>query len=152
MILSRRHLGRLLTGAVFGQWILPSRAQAMHPFHVDRLLEGNPSEPVTEQYRQYRADAVVSLFSVTIFSRTGVGSGYASFRRGRRDGAVVTISRFGGGSFPARAHNLNRFGVIEEVVVEKESRPVEAAYFGFMTSSPEEGIGDARKSLDAGHD
>src|SRR5579883_1798259 len=143
MILSRRRLVRLLLGAASADCLLPRLATAgPGTFEVDRLLVEHPSESVSYQHRAYRADALVRLLGITVFSRAGVGSGFASYREARRSGVTVTTSRFGGGSFPARAHNLNRLGFIEEVVIETGAGPVEAAYFGFMTSSPEESLNE----------
>lgn len=149
MILSRRQAGRLLSGALFPQWMLPRRALAApNGLHVDRLLGEHPYVASINQSRAYRADAVISLLSVPIFSRTGVGSGFAGFRQAKRGDVSITTLRFAGGSLPQKAHNLNRLGLVQEVVVEKDGNPMEAAYFGFMTASPEEGMGEARRSIE----
>lgn len=150
MILSRRQLGRFLSGALVTRWAFPGLASASpSSFHVDRLLEEHPYEVVTDQFRMYRADAVISLLGINVFSRSGVGNGFCGFRQTRRGDTTVSISRFAGGSFPQKARNLNRLGFIQEVVVEKDSAPTQAAYFGFMTASPEEGVNDAKHALDA---
>ena len=78
---------------------------------------------------------------------TGVGSGFASYREARGGDVTLSNFRFGAGSFPKRAHNLNRLGVIHEVVLAANGRPQEAAYFGFMTSSPEDGVAESRRAL-----
>ncbi|MGD1091009.1 MAG: hypothetical protein ABSB35_03340, partial [Bryobacteraceae bacterium] len=54
-------------------------------------------------------------------------------------------------STPERVHGVNKAGYIEEVIVERGSTPVEAAYFGFITSSREESFEEARQRLVAGH-
>ncbi len=135
-------------GAFWGQLVPWQKGRAANSLlQVDRLLVEHPSETVCEQSRSYRADAVISLLSVPIFSRAGVGSGFATYREARHAGVTITTSRFGGGSDPQRARGLNRLGFIEEVVFEQAGQPVEAAYFGFMTASPEEGLSEARHTL-----
>jgi hypothetical protein len=115
-------------------------------FHVDRLL--GTQAPARQTYKTvYRADAVITVFGATIFSRANVGSGFATIReRHDADQAVLTL-RFGAGSLPDRARGLNRLGYIEEVVVERDGSPKEAAYFGFITDNSEETVEQAKKSL-----
>src|SRR5579863_10388330 len=109
MNFSRRRFGSFLFGALLDQCVHSEPAKAgPNAFEVDRLLGEHPYDAVSDHYRLYRADAVVSLFSVPVFSRAGVGSGFASIREARRAGCKITTCRFGGGSLPARAHNLNR--------------------------------------------
>ena len=151
MTLSRRQVGRLLSGALVSEWIRPGQASSTPKgFHVDRLLGEHANAIGTESHRAYRADAVISLLGVPIFSRSGVGSGFCSYRRAKQGDLSIITARFAGGSFPEKTRNLNRLGLIQEVVIEKDGAPVEAAYFGFMTSSPEEGASEARKALDGG--
>ncbi len=93
--------------------------------------------------RRYRADAQVVLLSVPLFRRMGVGDGAASWRECLQDGAPLRLLEFTGGSDPARAAGLTRFGYIREL-----SRPgIESIYFGLMTASPEETAAEARKAL-----
>ncbi len=139
----------MLLGAVGLHWFTERPAVAAPSFQVDRLQGEHQYDTVADQFRVYRADAVVSLLSITVFSRAGVGSGFAGYREARRSGESIATMRFAGGSFPQRAHNLNRFGLIQEVVISKDGAPTEAAYFGFMTSSPEEGLSDAKRAMDA---
>jgi hypothetical protein len=55
---------------------------------------------------------------------------------------------FGAGSFPDKAHGLNKLGFIRESVIESQSGDRAAcAYFGFMTTSQEEHFEDAKRSL-----
>jgi hypothetical protein len=46
---------------------------------------------------------------------------------------------------------VNQSGSIEEVVVERGSAPIEAAYFGFITSPEGESFEEAKQRLAAGH-
>ena len=54
---------------------------------------------------------------------------------------------FAAGSDPRHAHGLNRLGWIREVVLGPASAPAESAYFGVLTSSPEESLEHARKAV-----
>ena len=94
----------------------------------------------------YRVDATVLLLSIPVFTRTGVGSGYARHRGTR--GAGIHEFEFAAGSVPERAHGLNRMGMIRESVSEAGEGIEEAHYFGFMTASGEENLAEARKALE----
>jgi len=99
--------------------------------------------------RTYRADAVILFLGISIYRRAGVGGGRASFEE---TGEGVSLRRtlfFAGGSDPKQAHGLRRLGWIEEVVVGPAAAPSEATYFGVLTSSPEESLEHARKSVAA---
>lgn len=103
--------------------------------------------PVRIQLRKYRADAAILLLGITIFRRSGVGGGEASVEE-----AIDGTSRrrtlfFAAGSDATRAHGLNRLGWMREIVRESESVPIEVTYFGVLTSSPEESLEHARKSI-----
>jgi hypothetical protein len=54
---------------------------------------------------------------------------------------------FAAGSDPRHAHGLNRLGWIREVVQGPASAPSESAYFGVLSSSPEESLEHARKAV-----
>jgi len=100
-------------------------------------------------FRSYQATAYISLLSVTIFSRSNVGFGYA-----RADEEVFPQRRnisleFLSGSIPERAHGLNRFGFIQENIKERDRVCAEADYFGLMTASGEESFSQAKAALDA---
>jgi hypothetical protein len=97
-------------------------------------------------YRHYDACAHVTVFGLTVFSRCGVGGGFALVKSRQQDHAVVL--EFVSGSSPERAHGLNRMGLIQEVVREDGSEPVESSYFGFITANNEESVGQARKALE----
>jgi hypothetical protein len=97
--------------------------------------------------RTYRADAVILFLGIAIYRRAGVGGGQASLEE---TGEGTTLRRtlfFAGGSDPKHARGLSRLGWMREVVVGPASTPSEAAYFGVLTSSPEESLEHARKSV-----
>jgi hypothetical protein len=97
----------------------------------------------------YRADAVILLFGISIFSKSGVGSGFAFVE----DHGAPGTRRYGfaGGSWPDRAHGLNRLGYIHEDIVEVNGAYDSARYFGFMTTAhDEEKMDEAREALKNG--
>lgn len=87
----------------------------------------------------YRVDANILLFGMTLFSRAGVGSGYAVVE----EFDSIRSLQFAAGSNPARARGLNRLGFLHELRGAAGSR-----YFGFMTSSGEESFAEARRALE----
>jgi hypothetical protein len=99
-------------------------------------------------FRHYRATAIVSLLSITIFSRSGVGGGYASVEENGDGAGQNVILKFVSGSTPERAHGLNRLGLIQEVIRSREGVGPESEYFGFITSNGEESLAQAKKSLE----
>ena len=101
------------------------------------------------QSRVYRCDAVILLLGITIFRRAGVGGGQASLEETGEGATRRRTLFFAGGSDPKRAHGLNRLGWIREVVTGPDPAPSEAAYFGVLSSSPEESLDHARKSVAA---
>jgi hypothetical protein len=97
--------------------------------------------------RNYQATAYISFLSVSIFSRSGVGFGFASSaEHATGDSRTVTL-RFLSGSTPERAAGLNRFGFMEENVERKNDAIVGANYFGLITSNGEESLADAKAAL-----
>ena len=99
--------------------------------------------------RTYRADAVILLLGIPIFRRAGVGGGQASLEETGEGASLRRTLFFAAGSDPKRAHGLSRLGWIREVVLGPGSAPSEAAYFGVLSSSPEESLEHARQSVDA---
>jgi hypothetical protein len=98
--------------------------------------------------QRYRANAVILFCGVPIFSKAGVGGGYAVVEEIRSVGNVQVALQFAGGSWPDKAHGVNRLGFIQETVTEKSSgEPVDARYFGFMTSSAEKNFDQAKQSF-----
>lgn len=138
MRISRRSLLQLLAAA--GLRADPS------PHTLDQLRETCATG--SRQARGYRADAVITVLGVSLFSRAGVGAGFVTLQETASPDRRATLLQFGAGSIPARARGLNRLGFLEEAMVETPES-FQAAYFGFMTSSPEESFADARKAVDA---
>jgi hypothetical protein len=101
--------------------------------------------PTEAQERWYRADADITLFGITIFSRGNVGGGFARITETSAEPGPDVRLLFVSGSLPERAHGLNRMGYIEESVSPGEHGRAE--YLGFMTASGEESLADAKKAL-----
>jgi hypothetical protein len=99
--------------------------------------------------RTYRADAVILLLGITVYRRSAVGGGQASLDETGEGDSLNRTLFFAAGSDPKRAVGLRRMGWIREAVLGPASGASEAAYFGVMTSSPEESLEGARKSVDA---
>lgn len=117
---------------------------------VARLLDSVASASVTVAERiTWIATATVTLFSLPVFSRRGVGSGYAVVEEARLGTGENAVSiQFGAGSWPETAHGLNRFGLIHEVTVENAAgEPDESAYGAFITSSREKNLDQANQAL-----
>jgi hypothetical protein len=111
-------------------------------------LLAEPPAPNRRHRREYRVDADITLLGIAIFSRANVGKGFASAEEtGQSAGRTLTL-RFGAGSIPARARGLNRLGFFEEIALERGGKFTEGTYFGYMTSSPEKGLDEARKALE----
>lgn len=101
--------------------------------------------------RAYRADVVVTMLGVPIFSRSGVGSAAAAIRESSAGGRKTVSIAFAGGSDAKRTHGLNYTGSTEEVMVEAGAGLMEAASFGYVTaSSQEESFEDARRRVEGG--
>lgn len=105
-----------------------------------------PRQSLRTRSQRYRADAVITLFSFPIYSRKGVGSGYAIEELWKQDNASFQSLQFAAGSLPARAVGLNRLGFIQELTQSDPGRAPETSYFGFMTESKEESLDEARKA------
>ena len=108
-------------------------------------LEGAPRP--APRSTAYRADAVILLFGLPVFSRAGVGSGFAEAWTESDGGGVSRFLRFAGSSWPERAHGLDRAGYIEETVRLRQGSLVSARYFGVMTRSAEQTPEQARLAL-----
>src|SRR5271154_5189201 len=102
-MINRRELLALLTGAF---------AQAAT----------NPSPSAYRVWQQrYRANAVILFCGVQIFSKSDVGGGYAVVEEQRSGESTEVALQFAGGSWPEKAHGINRLGFIQETVVEKSN-------------------------------
>ena len=115
---------------------------------VPTLCADLPRTETTVQ-RSYRTDANVMLFGFTLLSRGDVGGGFARLVETSAGSRNNIRLLFVSGSRPDRAHGLSRMGFIEESVQETDARPSHAEYLGFMTSSGEESLSEARKALHA---
>ena len=67
-------------------------------------------------------DAAILLFGAPLFTRQAAGGGYASVEISLDENATAVALQFAAGSTPARAHGLNRFGILREAVVQHASR------------------------------
>jgi len=101
----------------------------------------------TIQQRHYRVNVTVTALGIPFFRRSEVGGGYASIETGSAAGAVGTALQFAAGSWPERSAGLNRFGMFREALVERALGDNERAFAGFITSSKEENLGEARSAL-----
>lgn len=101
----------------------------------------------TVQQRHYRVNITVTALGIPFFRRSEVGGGYASVELGSGPGAAGTALQFAAGSWPERAAGLNRFGMFREALVERALGDDERAFAGFITSSKEENLGEARSAL-----
>ncbi len=117
------------------------------------LLRAQPGNTATMDTRtvvkRYRADAVILLLGIPIFKRPGVGSGQVSVEEAGEGPQATRTLFFAAGSDPKRAHGLARLGWMREISRAPGAAPAETEYFGVMTSSPEESLDNARKSVDA---
>ncbi|MFN0106216.1 MAG: hypothetical protein ACKV2U_29515 [Bryobacteraceae bacterium] len=124
-----------------------SRRRILSWFFLPAAVRGAPERVVTAEYR---AKATVLLFSLPLFHRANVGTGY--LRVGEREEGEKRHLRleFGAGSLPEKAAGLNRLGIFEETVVERSNRVESAEYAGFMTTSKEKDLNEAKSALASG--
>jgi hypothetical protein len=106
-------------------------------------------KPSTTSCFHYRIDATILICGTPVFTRKGVGGAYASIESGASDGATAVALQFAAGCWPERARGLNRFGILREVAIERNVDDTEYVFEGLITTSKEESLGDARKSLAA---
>ena len=117
--------------ALFG--LLPSlRAFALSQLQVERLASGLGA---IAPPRRFRADATIVLLGMSVWRRQNVG--HALLGIDYRDGRFR--ADFAAGADPQRAKGLKNLGWLSEVVLERPNETPESAYFGFLTSSPEDG-------------
>jgi hypothetical protein len=115
---------------------------------IENVLKETAASPVQAVQRRYRADVVILLFNMPIFSRSAVGGAQMMVESVQSGDINAVALQFAAGSAPSRARGLNRLGFFEEVVTERGSTPVETAYFGFMTSSKEQSFAQAKKAME----
>ncbi|MCU1238997.1 MAG: hypothetical protein JWP63_6964 [Candidatus Solibacter sp.] len=130
---SRRQLAVFLLAPLFRR----IHGQSSNPGGASRIVS-----------RTYRADAVILFLGVGIYHRAGVGGGQASLEESGEGASLRRTLFFGGGSDPKRARGLSRLGWIRETVTGPVGAPTAVDYFGVMTSSPEESLEHARKSVE----
>jgi hypothetical protein len=139
MLPSRRTLLQTLLGAL--PFLRLARASG-----VPDVLAGMRRTSVFQ--RRYRANAVVTVLGIKIFSRAGVGGGYASVETGASGDSTGVALQFSAGSWPDRAAGLNRFGILHEYSSDRADG-AETAFAGFITSSKEQSLSEARSALHA---
>lgn len=123
------------------------QATAIPRLDVDTLLGASELVLPCPVVRNYRADAVVTLLGMPVFARKGVGAAFAAIREAAQGERRLVALRFAGGSHPERTHGLLYDGSLEEVIVERDSTPARAGYFGFVTSSKDESYEQAKKRV-----
>lgn len=120
-----------------------------HPGYTQQVLEGYRRSAMYS--RRYRVDATILVCDIPIFSRKGVGGGYAAVEVAGAAGEPSAMGlQFGAGSFPGRAGGVNRFGVIREAVTARAGGDQDFSFAGLITSTKEDDIGEARKALHSG--
>ena len=139
---------RTILGFLAGAGLVQRLLARPFLFEVDRLLDEIPQSRANVCQRRYGAKATITLLSVPLVSRAGVGSGYIVIEQSAESHAVGI--QFGAGSWPEAARGLNRLGFIQEGVVEdRAGQLLECAYFAFMTTSQEENLDQAKKALES---
>ena len=110
--------------------------------------------PTVAFQRRYRMDATILFLGAPLFTRPAAGGGYASVETSRElsvdGGAMAVALQFAAGSSPARAHGLNRFGILREAVVQHgagRGDETELSFAGLMTRAREESFEQGRKAL-----
>jgi hypothetical protein len=119
-------------------------AQELAPRNV---LAMRSARRVIRYQRHFRAQAAVLVFGIAVFRRDDVGAGCATVELGLHSGDAVSALQFAAGSRPERARGLNRFGALWETAIETSGRLAETSGAGFITSSPEKTLDQARTAL-----
>jgi hypothetical protein len=109
------------------------------------LLNGIPR--TAAWVKHYQASATVVICGIPIFTRQNVGAGYASAEIGQSGADTAVGLQFAAGSWPDRARGLNRFGILEEAVIERGGVR-EIAFAGLITRSMEKTLEQAKHALD----
>ena len=142
---SRRTLLHLLLGGA-------AASRASVPFaplqSTSTILRGFSREAIFE--RRYRVDATILLLGVPLLSKQDIGGAYASVETASIPGSRAVALQFAAGSWPARAKNLNRFGILREALVARPAEPVEIAFAALMTDSHEHTFSEARSAFSTG--
>jgi hypothetical protein len=144
--LSRRTLLRSWLVSLLGKALAGAAGTGGDP--VSFTLRG--FVPNASFQRRYRMDATILLLGAPIFTRPAAGGGYASIEISRDQNATAVALQFAAGSDPARAHGLNRFGILQEALVnqgDERGERTELSFAGLMTRSREERFEQGRKAL-----
>jgi hypothetical protein len=144
--LSRRTLLRSWVVSLLGKTSAGSTGAGIDP--VSFSLRG--LAPAIAFERRYRMDATILLLGAPVFTRAAAGGAYASVEktgeaRGEPGSRAIAL-QFAAGSSPARAHGLNRFGILREAVIE-HANGTELSFAGLMTRTREESFEQGRKAL-----
>ncbi len=139
---SRRTLLRSWLVSLLGK----AMAEPVHPGFdpVSFTLRG--FVPTAGFQQRYRMDATILLLGAPIFTRQAAGGGYASVEISRDQAERAVALQFAAGSDPARAHGLNRFGILREALVLRGA-VTELSFAGLMTRAREESLEQGRKAL-----
>ena len=70
-----------------------------------------------------------------------------AFEKAAQNQSTLTGLQFIAGSWPDRLRGFNRFGAIQEIVREESEAVTQSGYAGFMSTSREKGLTDARKAF-----
>ncbi|HML16964.1 MAG TPA: hypothetical protein VK419_08050 [Bryobacteraceae bacterium] len=141
----RRTLLRRLSFGLLGSALISRKASAVA---LDRLVEAHPASAVRRYHRRLRVHATILVLGVPIFKRNDVGAGCATVEIGSAGGETITALQFAAGSDPARAHGLNRLGLMRELVIEQNTKVSRSSYSGFMTSSPEKSLDQGKHAIE----
>lgn len=115
--------------------------RAVPALGVDQLRsQGGPASIALEH--PYRADAVIRVLGINLYTRKGVGSGFIKMERAE---GMLSLE-FGAGSYPDKAGGLNRLGYIREVAQSGNGVVQRTATFGFMSESKENTLSEATAS------
>src|SRR5271165_4023012 len=143
MLVTRRHILVLAGSPLFAKVF-------SEPFDVDRILQAGNGLQSAVRSRRYVASATITLFSIPLGTKNGVGSGYTLIEEARGPSGKTVSIQFGAGSYPENARGLNRLGFIQEAVSEEPSGAMEeCAYLAFMTTSREKNLDQAKKALES---
>ncbi len=148
MLKTRRYI-LAFAGNAFAFRLLGALPTPAPKFDVDRLLDANSADHPNTFSRKYICNATVTLFSLPLVTKSGVGSGYTVIEEAACPSGNTISIQFGAGSWPESARGLNRLGFIQEAILEESAgKPAECAYVAFMTTSQEKSLDQAKKALE----
>jgi hypothetical protein len=143
--LSRRAwLARFLAGVSVPRAILAAAAGERRA-GIDGALLGLRRTVVHS--RRYSAHATIALLGLPVWSRRGVGGAFAVVELGVGPDTRGVALQFAAGSCPDHAAGLNRFGILRETVVERDSCCRESEFAGLITASREKSLEEGRRAL-----